>query len=162
MINRIILIVALLIMFVFSSKSQTKENISYDENGRISKVVFTQANQILTINYEYDKRGNLTKSTSSLVTDVEDNKASITITVAPNPSSQMVTIETPATDGENVGFVVTSVDGRELLRKDSYADASGIARVVIDATASGLASGSYQVTATTKKGKTTAGFVIGK
>ena len=162
MTHRILLLVALLSFVGFNASSQTKERITYDDNGRISKVVFTQSNQMLTINYEYDNRGNITRTTNELVTSVDEQTTSIKIAVMPNPSTHEITIESPASDGETVGYVITATDGREVFRKEIRAGTTGLARLVLDATSNGLASGSYQVTATTAKGKTTAGFVVGK
>jgi len=162
MFYRIILFLALIILLVSNALSQTKETFRYDDLGRISGVTYTQGNQVLIINYEYDKRGNITRTRSELTTSVDEKNPAVVVTVSPNPTSQDVVIEAPAADGEVVNFTITTNSGRQIFQTDATADATGKVRLTFDTASRGIASGTYQAVVSTKAGVNTATFVVAK
>lgn len=142
--------------------AQTQEQRTYDNLGRISTVTYTQGNQSLRISYDYDRRGNIVKTTSEQTTSVHEANSSMVITVSPNPTSQHILVETPAQDGELVSMVITDQAGRTISTHVSEPATNGKARLSLNLDASKLANGLYFVNATTQSGIRSCGFQLAK
>jgi YD repeat-containing protein len=164
MLPRLILIALLIILAVMFARGQTSERITYDNNGRIATVTYLQGNQALRIRYDYDGRGNITRTRSEIVAGVSDNAPSTgpSVSVYPNPTSQRVVIDVPAAQGSNVMLTIRAADGRSVLQESVVAGANGMAQLDIDATSKGLGSGTYQVSIATAGVVTTTSFVLAR
>jgi len=162
MITRLLLALLLLILFVLTAKSQTREEFQYDDMGRVSRYRVVQGAQALVIAYEYDKRSNITRTRSEVVSSVDDTDSKLSIVVRPNPTSTEVTIEAPATAGTIVYFVISSQEGRAVINESVTADAKGVARLTLDTTKRGLASGTYNIMMNNGATSASASFVVAR
>lgn len=164
MLPRLLLIALLIIVAVLFARGQTSERITYDNNGRIATVTYLQGNQALRIRYDYDGRGNITRTRSEIVAGVADG-APVTgpsVSVYPNPTSQRVVIDVPAVQGSNVLLTVRTADGRSVLQETVVAGANGVAQLDVDATSKGLGSGTYNVSISVEGVVTTTSFVLAR
>ena len=160
--THLLLLSVIVIVACGTLHAQTQEQRTYDNLGRISAVTYTQGNQSLRISYEYDRRGNIVKTTSEQTTSVQEAGGSMVITVSPNPTSQHILIETPALDGELVSIAITDQAGRTVITHVSEPATNGRARLSLNLDASQLASGLYFVNATTQSGIRSCGFQLMK
>lgn len=162
MIFRPLLALLLLILLVLTAKSQTREEFSYDDMGRVSRYRVVQGAQAYVVNYEYDKLSNLTRTFSQVVSSVDETDRILTINVRPNPTSTDVVIEAPSIPGSMVSFSITSNTGRQILNESVTVDDTGIARLTIDTAKRGLASGTYNIMMNNGATSASASFVVAK
>jgi len=162
MLPRILLIAILVLVAVMVARGQTSERITYDNNGRIATVTYLQGNQALKIRYDYDGRGNVTRTRSEIVVGVADDAPSTgaVVSVYPNPTSHRVVIEAPVQLSAEAVFSVRAADGTMVLQEKVLANASGIARLEFEAATYALASGTYHVGITCAGTTTAASFVL--
>lgn len=148
MLPRLLLIVILLVLGLLVARGQTRERITYDDAGRIATVTYIQGSQALRLRYDYDARGNITRTHSELVAGVSEEPVAGAphVTVYPNPSSQHVVIEASLPDGTEADVTIRSGDGKVVVQERTVAASSGTLSLDVDADAHALASGTYRVT----------------
>lgn len=143
--------------------AQTKQDLTYDEAGRVSSVKFTSGGNTNVINYTYDKRSNLVNvKTEVTVVSVEEDQKQIVLTVRPNPTASDVTIEAEGTPGMPSQVTVTTSDGRGVFERTVVASAEGRIKLEFNSDAEGLASGTYVLTVRSKDYVASVKLVIGK
>ena len=146
----VVLVLAVLMLLVLPQlgSAQTTTTYSYDEIGRISRETITQGERRIIISYEYDRRSNLLKRITEITSSVDEETPKLTFAIVPNPTSSSVKIEATELIGETATVRIVSSDGRLVFEKTSHVGAGGSIAMELDASSSGLSSGSYTFTLT--------------
>lgn len=160
--SRLLVLLTVSLVCVIAASAQTREEYSYDDMGRVSRYRVVNGGQALVVSYEYDKRNNITRTFTEIVSSVDANERIFTIAVKPNPTSSEITIEAPYIPGSVVLFSITTKDGRQVMSENVTVDDTGLARLFIDTAKRGLASGSYNVTMNNGAMSSSASFVVAK
>lgn len=143
-----ICIAGFLTLLVIAAGAQTRQDILYDDLGRVSTVVFTQGAKRLVVNYEYDKRDNIIRRTVQTTTDVNDENSTIaSIRMVPNPATDALSVELSGALSAGAQLTITDVTGKVVLSRTVPPSATGTARVMLSKSDCVFADGVYVVTA---------------
>jgi hypothetical protein len=160
--RRITMMLVLASMSIATSVAQTRQDLQYDDLGRVSQVSFTQGEQRLVIHYEYDNRNNITRKRTEVVSSVDEHSPVLTLSVAPNPTQSDVALSYRWQPDQGASVTLTDISGvvrhRALLRTD----AAGVAHLAIDVRDLALPSGRYTVTVYCGDKQTSAPLVIAR
>ena len=143
---------SILALMMIGAAVTSATTYDYDDAGRLTRVIYDNGMQTT---FTYDDNGNLTEKTTTVVNSVDEESRDLSVTIAPNPTSETLTIKSSADGVDRVEIMFVALTGEVVLRTQRFLNAG---QCTVDV--QHLATGTYQVQVVQGKTSSSTSLVI--